>query len=108
MQRQNTQIHTENWQLLRTPVDSCTSCRECAQQHNKQEGAVMSSPLREYLWQTGKSMRGTALEIGVEPHLFNSYAHGKRPNQRNAMRVALALGLDVRTLWPNYDQLRRY
>jgi len=60
----------------------------------------MSSPLREYLKQTGKSMRGTALEIGVEPHLFNSYAHGKRPNQRNAMKVALALGLDVRTLWP--------
>jgi hypothetical protein len=68
----------------------------------------MSSPLQEYLRQAGKSIRGTALEIGVEPHLFNAYVHGKRPNQRNALRVALALGLDVKTLWPNFDQLRQY
>jgi plasmid maintenance system antidote protein VapI len=68
----------------------------------------MSSPLQEYLRQTGKSIRGTALAIGVEPHLFNAYVHGKRPNQRNALRVALALGQDVRTLWPNFDQLRQY
>lgn len=68
----------------------------------------MSSPLQEYLRQSGKSIRGTALEIGLEPHLFNAYVHGKRPNQRNAMRVALALGLEVKMLWPNFDQLRRY
>ena len=68
----------------------------------------MSSPLQEYLRQAGKSIRGTALEIGVEPHLFNAYVHGKRPNQRNALRIALALGMDVKTLWPNFDQLRSY
>jgi len=68
----------------------------------------MSNPLQEYLRQSGKSIRGTALEIGLEPHLFNAYTHGKRPNQRNAMRVALALGLEVKALWPNFDQLRRY
>ena len=68
----------------------------------------MSRPLKEYLRQTGKSIRGTALEIGIEPHLMNAYVHGKRPNQRNALRIALALGMDVKTLWPNFDQLRSY
>ena len=68
----------------------------------------MNSPLAEYLRQAGKSIRGTAFEIGVEPHLLNAYTHGKRPNQRNALKIALALGVDVRTLWPNFDQLRSY
>ena len=68
----------------------------------------MNSPLAEYLRQAGKSIRGTALEIGIEPHLFNAYANNKRPNQRNALKIALALGVDVRTLWPNFDQLRSY
>ena len=62
--------------------------------------------LREHLQATGKSMRRAALELGVEPHLFNAYVHGKRPNQRNARRIAEGLGVDVYTLWPNFDELR--
>ena len=64
----------------------------------------MHSPLRKHLNEIGKSMRGAALELGIEPHLFNAYVHGKRPNQRNAMRVARGLGVEVRTLWPDFDQ----
>ena len=48
------------------------------------------------------------MEIGIEPHLFNAYVHGKRPNQRNALRIAKGLGVDVRALWPNFDDLRSY
>lgn len=68
----------------------------------------MSGRLQWYLRQVGESIRGTALEIGIEPHVFNAYVHGKRPNQRNARKGAAALGLDVKTLWPNFDQLRPY
>jgi len=64
--------------------------------------------LEKHLRQAGKSIRGTALEIGIEPHLMNAYVHGKRPNQRNALRVAAGLGIDVRELWPNFDELRSY
>ena len=68
----------------------------------------MNSPLREHLKQIGKSVRGAALEVGVDPALFDAYASGKRPNQRNALRVANGLGVDVRTLWPDLDNLRKY
>jgi lambda repressor-like predicted transcriptional regulator len=64
--------------------------------------------LHEHLKKVGKSIRGGALEIGIEPHLMNAYVHGKRPNQRNAMRVATGLGVKVRELWPNFDELRPY
>ena len=30
------------------------------------------------------------------------------PNQRNALKVAAGLGVDVRALWPNFDELRPY
>ncbi len=53
-------------------------------------------------------MRAIAIQAGIEPGLFNSYVQGKRPNRRNAERVAEALGVDVRQLFPNFDQLRNY
>ena len=68
----------------------------------------MTCALKEHLRRIGKSIRGTALEIGIEPHLFNAYVNGKRPNQRNAVRVANGLGVDVYALWPNFDKLRSY
>lgn len=68
----------------------------------------MNCALREHLNRIGKSVRRTALEIGVEPALFDAYAHGKRPNQRNALRVANGLGVDVRTLWPDFESLRKF
>jgi len=64
--------------------------------------------LQEYLKKSGKSIRGTALEIGLDPQMFNAYVHGKRPNQRNALRIAKGLGVDVRDLWPNFEELRPY
>ena len=64
--------------------------------------------LQEHLRKAGKSIRGTALELGIDPAMFNAYVHGKRPNQRNAMRIAEGLGVDVRELWPNFDELRPY
>ena len=64
--------------------------------------------LQEHLRRIGKSIRGTALELGIEPQLFSAYVHGKRPNQRNALRIAEGLGVAVRKLWPNFDELRPY
>lgn len=64
--------------------------------------------LQEHLRKAGKSIRGTALEIGIDPAMFNAYVHGKRPNQRNALRIAAGLGVAVLELWPNFDELRRY
>ena len=64
--------------------------------------------LQEYLRKAGRSIRGTALEIGLDPQLFNAYVHGKRPNQRNALKIAEGLGVAVRELWSNFDELRPY
>ena len=54
------------------------------------------------------SMRALALAAGIEPGLFNAYVHGKRPNQRNAERVAAILDMDPRHLFQDFDQLRPY
>ena len=64
--------------------------------------------LQEYLKKSGKSIRGTALEIGIDPQMFNAYLHGKRLTQRNALKIAEGLGVDVRELWPDFDGLRSY
>jgi hypothetical protein len=69
---------------------------------------MRTTALQEHLRKMGKSIRGTALDLGIEPHLLNAYANGKRPNQRNALKVAAGLGVDVRALWPNFDELRPY
>ena len=55
--------------------------------------------LQEHLRKMGKSIRGTALDLGIEPHLFNAYANGKRPNQRNALKVAAGLGVVGSLAW---------
>ena len=57
---------------------------------------------------SGRSMRTIAIQAGIEPGLFNSYVQGKRPNQKNAKRVAAALRTNVHELFPDFDQLRKY
>jgi lambda repressor-like predicted transcriptional regulator len=66
------------------------------------------TPLQKAAAAQGRSIRSVAFDAGIEPSLVNAYANGKRPNRRNAERVADALGVDVRTLWPDADALRSY
>lgn len=64
--------------------------------------------LRDYIQQTGRSQRQFAIAHGFEPSLLSSYVHGKPPNQRNALRLAEALRVDVRELFPDFDSLRSW
>lgn len=57
---------------------------------------------------SGRSMRSLAIEAGIEPGLFNAYVQGKRPNRKNAERVAAVLGITPRKLFQDFDQLRSY
>ncbi len=64
--------------------------------------------VRETCKKRGVSERAIAIGAGIEPGLFNAYVHGKRPNRKNAVKVAVALGVEPRKLFQNFDQLRSY
>lgn len=55
--------------------------------------------LVEMVKQSGVSARRIAIKAGVEPGLLSAYMAGKRPNRRNAERVAAALGQSARDVW---------
>ena len=56
----------------------------------------------------GLSQRKAALLLQVDPSLFHALAHGKRPCQKTAKRVAEGLGVPVRELWPDFEKLRAW
>lgn len=64
--------------------------------------------LRETREKAGLTMTDLALEAGIEPSLLCLYEKGKRPNRRNAERVAAALGVNPREVFSDFDELRKY
>lgn len=55
--------------------------------------------LAELVRGSGESARRIAFRAGIEPGLLSAYVAGKRPNLRNAKRVAAALGKPAREVW---------
>jgi predicted XRE-type DNA-binding protein len=67
---------------------------------------LKTTRLMNLLNQRGLSQRRAALLLDVDTSLFHALAHGKRPNQRTALRVAEGLAVEVRELWPDFERLR--
>ena len=68
----------------------------------------MSNTLKEKRTAANLSQIELAIKVGMQPGLVCRYEKGMRPCQRNAMRLADALDCDVRTLFPDYGELRPY
>lgn len=49
-----------------------------------------------------------AVMAGIQPGLLCRYERGVSPSQRNARRLAVALGKEARDLFPGYNHLRPY
>ncbi len=54
------------------------------------------------------SQVGLAIKAGIQPGLLCRYERGVAPSQRNAVRIAKALGVEAETLFPDFDRLRPY
>ncbi len=68
----------------------------------------MNSELKAIRERVGLSQTALALKAGIEPSRMSYYERGRRPCQRNAKRIADALGVNVRELWPEFDTLRAW
>jgi transcriptional regulator with XRE-family HTH domain len=49
-----------------------------------------------------------AIRTGIQPGLLCRYERGVPPSQRNAIRIANALGCAVEDVFPGYRTLRDY
>jgi lambda repressor-like predicted transcriptional regulator len=68
----------------------------------------MESRLKSEARRAGLTLRAVALRAGIQSSLVYGYAGGLRPNQRNAVRVAEALGVSPESIWPEFNQLRTW
>lgn len=64
--------------------------------------------LREHREKKGVTMTSVALTAGVNLAALSRFERGATCNQRTAQRIAVALGENVRDLWPNFDALRKW
>ncbi|MEI7900791.1 MAG: helix-turn-helix transcriptional regulator [bacterium] len=58
--------------------------------------------------EAGLSQVELAVRAGIQPGLLCRYERGVSPSQRNALRLAKALGRDAGTLFPDFEYLRPY
>ena len=58
--------------------------------------------------EAGLSQVELAVRAGIQPGLLCRYERGVAPSQRNADRLAKALGVEARPLFPDFDRLRPY
>lgn len=63
--------------------------------------------VRERRKQRGLSLLELALRSGVAPSTLSLVERGKRCTQETASRIAAVLNTEPRTLWPDFDTLRR-
>ena len=68
----------------------------------------MQTELRLLREKSGESMLAFSLRVGVEPGLLSLVERGKRPNQKTADRIATALNDNPRSIWKQYDHLRKW
>lgn len=61
----------------------------------------MNTILRAAREASGKTQAQVAREAGISVRLYQNHEYGKtEPGVRTAIRIAEALGSDVKTLWP--------
>lgn len=66
------------------------------------------SRLKAARTEAGLSQVELAVRAGIQPGLLCRYERGVAPSQRNADRLAKALGVEAETLFPDFDRLRPY
>jgi len=64
--------------------------------------------LRELRKNTGRSMIGFALDVGMEPSHLSIIERGKRPSKRTAQKIAAELNREPVEIWPEFENLRDY
>jgi transcriptional regulator with XRE-family HTH domain len=64
--------------------------------------------LRKAREEAGLSQRALAIKAGVQSCRLCAWEYGERCTQSTAMRLASALGVDVRSIFPDFDNLRRW
>jgi transcriptional regulator with XRE-family HTH domain len=67
-----------------------------------------STTLREARRRRDWNQTDLAVAAGLQPALVCRYERGVKPGQRNARRLAEALGCAVEELYPEFATLRRY
>ena len=66
------------------------------------------SRLRAARTGAGLSQVELAVMAGIQPGLLCRYERGVAPGQKNADRLAKALGVAIESLFPDFDRLRPY
>jgi len=68
----------------------------------------LSTTLREARRRRGWNQTDLAVAAGLQPALVCRYERGVKPGQRNARRLADALGCKPEELYADFETLRRY
>lgn len=77
-------------------------------QHTEAEAGPSLNRLRTARAEAGLSQVELAVRAGIQPGLLCRYEKGITPSQRNAIRLAKALTIEARDLFPDFDHLRPY
>ena len=85
--------------------------RQHQKQHQQQDMPAAGeglNRLKTARTEAGLSQVELAVRAGIQPGLLCRYERGVAPSQRNADRLAKALGVEARPLFPDFDRLRPY